>query len=149
MTITRRQTLIGAAATVAAAALPAQAEAAAEPITYATDPIIRSTDEGWEDHPLTVSVIVESPFPVPAKLVCPVWPDHDTTFLGIQIFDARVPEQMNREQLADLYRTVRSNEFATDPIGAMEQYRSRRERSFEGWNNIKNLKTRVIKVSRR
>jgi hypothetical protein len=131
MTLTRRQTLIGAAATVAAAALPAQAEAAAEPITHATDPIIRSTDEGWEDHPLPVSVMVESPFPVPAKLVCSVWPDHDTTFLGIQIFDSPGHENPLREQLADLYRTVKSDEFATDPIGAMERYRERREASFQ------------------
>jgi hypothetical protein len=78
--LTRRQTLIGAAATVAAASLPAHTEAAAEPITHARDPIIRSTDEGWENHPVPVSVIVESPFPVPSKLVCPVWREHDTTY---------------------------------------------------------------------
>lgn len=147
MTLTRRQTLIGAAATVAAAALPAVAEAECpgdldtlrshwERRDPGVWPAISSLDDGWQHHPVPCAVHVQSATPFRNRLISPSGGDVLTTSFGIQIFAAPGYEQMNREQLADLYRIVKSAEFAEDPVGAWRMQEERRFESFRsyGWD---------------
>jgi hypothetical protein len=132
-TLTRRQIMVGAAGCPGGLDVLRSHWESPEP---RLPPSISSLDDGWQHHPVPCMVHVQSLKPFRVQLYCPLQNDHLTTSFGIQIFNTPGYEQMSREQLSDLYRIVKSAEFAVDPVGTMKMQQELRMASFRsyGWD---------------